>query len=243
MSKKYINVVATVDLTDGSGEILYVNPVRPEGGMDASVFFARGSSNATSRAIADESGAIPSAANFELCFYDAKGAELKRIQPDIGVSQCAVQRIDDVETDSEVPMATATPRSGIINAFVPYLEGMKAVALLYHDKEISRFQGGVAVATSAGKGLAFGEAADGAPHRRSMRPAEVTVPDPGVTFTVQVKPEGKEAWQTIAVGRERPDAQFDRNQFPGAKSARVRILRTTGFDDEVFLEEDVKLEF
>ena len=66
-------------------------------------------------------------------------------------------------------------------------------------------------------------------------------PVSGVTYSVQVKPDNKETWDTIAVGRPTPQVDVDRNQFAGAKSATVRVLRTTGFDEDVIAEDKIDL--
>jgi hypothetical protein len=63
----------------------------------------------------------------------------------------------------------------------------------------------------------------------------------GVTYTVQVRPEGSEAWRTITVGRDTPETEIDRNQFPGSRHVDVRVLRTTGFDENVVAEQKFDL--
>lgn len=43
------------------------------------------------------------------------------------------------------------------------------------------------------------------------------------------------------MSRLTPEVDIDRNQFAGAKRAEVRVLRTTGFDEEIIAEDTVDL--
>ncbi|MCF2134490.1 MULTISPECIES: hypothetical protein [Burkholderiaceae] len=45
------------------------------------------------------------------------------------------------------------------------------------------------------------------------------------------------------MGRETPHAEIDRNQFPGVNAVKVRVLRSTGFEDELFSEQEVDLNY
>ena len=67
-------------------------------------------------------------------------------------------------------------------------------------------------------------------------------PVAGVTYSVQVRPDNKSTWDTIAVSRPTPEVDVDRNQFAGANRAEVRVLRTTGFD-EVIAEDTVDFKY
>ena len=58
-----------------------------------------------------------------------------------------------------------------------------------------------------------------------------------------MRPAGEQTWQTIAVGRRTPEVVIDRNQFPGAESAKVRVLRSTGFEDSIVAEDEIDLRF
>ena len=139
-------------------------------------------------------------------------------------------------------MADKTPlASALVNEFVRYVPGMTTVVLLYDGMEKDRFESGFPNPPAAGMGLEFPGAA--LTHRRTLKATTTMAPQTGVSYTVQVKLEGTKNWQTIAASIKTPDVQLDRNQFPGAKRARVRVLRSTGFDSEVFVEEDVRLDF
>ena len=94
---------------------------------------------------------------------------------------------------------------------------------------------------SATRFLTMGAAPPDNQHRRTLSSAGTAPAENGISYTVQVLPEGASAWQTIAVGRQTPAVEFDRNQFPGSRTAQVRILRSTGFEDEVFAQEEINL--
>ena len=117
--------------------------------------------------------------------------------------------------------------------FVPVTKRLKTVRLYVDGTEVARYEAG---ASPPPRRMSLGSRDAKAPNRLSMR-AEVA-PTPGVSYTVQVRPEGDERWQTIGAGLERPDAtNVDINQFPGAKRLDIRVLQTDGFSsEEVFRE-------
>ncbi len=134
---------------------------------------------------------------------------------------------------------------GLVQADLPRIPEMKSVRLLLRGKEISRYEGGPKLPEFGGAailGLALGGTT--AANRRQLKVNELagTQPIDGVTFSVQVRPDNKDTWDTIAVSRPTPDVEVDRNQFPGAKRATIRVLRTTGFDEDVIAEDTVDLE-
>jgi hypothetical protein len=131
---------------------------------------------------------------------------------------------------------------GLIQADLPQTPDMKSVSLLFHDKEVSRYEGGQpASAAGAAFGLALGRGPS--TNRQQLKISELAglQPAAGVTYSVQVKPDSGGPWNTIAVGRPTPELEFDRNQFAGAKIATVRVLRTTGFDEDVIAQDTVDL--
>lgn len=132
---------------------------------------------------------------------------------------------------------------GLVQADIPRQTGMKSVSLLVNGKEVSRYAAGVFSAIPEAANLGLASATEVAPHRRRLtlvQAAELQ-PTTGVTYSVQVKPDTGGPWNTIAVGRPTPSVEIDRNQFAGARKAEVRILRTTGFDEEVVAQEIVDL--
>ena len=74
-----------------------------------------------------------------------------------------------------------------------------------------------------------------APHRMLIESA--ALPTPGVTYSVQAKPDSSATWMTLAVGLDAPTSEVNINQFPGAKSIDVRVLRTDGFTETEVLRE------
>jgi hypothetical protein len=131
---------------------------------------------------------------------------------------------------------------GLIQADLPQTPDMKSVSLLFNGKEVSRYEGGQpAPAPAAASGL---ELAPGAStNRQRLKISELAGLEPaaGVTYSVQVKPDTGGPWNTIAVGRPTPEVDLDRNQFAGAKNATVRVLRTTGFNEDIIAEDTVDL--
>ncbi len=132
---------------------------------------------------------------------------------------------------------------GLIQADLPRLPGMNSVLLMVNDKVVSRYDAATPPPVSQARGLTLADAAPDAPHRRqlTLRQTAGLQPTAGVTYTVQVKPDTGGHWNTIAVGRPTPNVEIDRNQFAGAKKAEVRVLRTTGFDEQVIVHETVDL--
>jgi hypothetical protein len=134
---------------------------------------------------------------------------------------------------------------------------MKVVRLWINGQEVSKYEAGAppaagAPAAAVGAGgmapggadasLALEAAGADRPHRRQLRMGAGSQPRRGVTYTVQVKPEGSDAWHTISVGRDTPETEIDRNQFPGSRKVDVRVLQTTGFDERVMAEKKFDLE-
>jgi hypothetical protein len=218
-SGKFVHVVGSIDLAVGTGKILYVNP-------------STVSTKPTVEESAPAAGAGPApSAEFELVVEDANGAELKRIRPAILLP-----------TDSET-----TPTTALIDENIPFIDGMKRLVLVHHGAQVDAYEAGEPIPAGAGPvsdmNLGMGAAPPGHPEKRDITFDGIGGPEPGVSYTVQVKPAGHSAWQTIAVGRSMPAFQLDRNQFPGADRASVRVLRTTGFEDQVIAEDEVDLGF
>lgn len=167
-------------------------------------------------------------ANVELVVEDGQGTELHREPVVVRRSSCEGETRGDV---------------GLIQADLPYQAGMKALALMVDGREVSRYVAGDPPAAPAPVTLGLEALAGAAPHHQALTldQAAGLQPAPGVTYSVQVKPDTGGPWNTVAVGRSTPTVDIDRNQFAGAKKAEVRVLRTTGFDEEVIAQETVNL--
>jgi hypothetical protein len=213
--RKQIHVVGSIDTKDGGGRILYVNPTTaPAPPTDTAA------------------GPTPQPApgtGVELVIEDAKGNELQRVRP-------AVLRPSD-PGDSTACL--------IDHQIVPS-EGMAKLKLLYDGTVVDTFKAGApppAQAPEAGPAEISMGAFPGDPAKPKLDLDQFAEPEAGVSYTVQVRPEGGELWQTVAVGRPTPNVVIDANQFPGAQNATVRVLRSTGFDDAVVAEGDVDLSY
>lgn len=164
----------------------------------------------------------------ELLVEDAHGVALHREAVIVRRSSCEGGARGDV---------------GLVQADLPYQAGMKSLALLVNGKEVSRYDAGGPAAPPTPVSLGLEAMAGAAPHRLrlTLDQAAGLQPSAGVTYTVQVKPDTGGSWNTIAVGRPTPTVDIDRNQFAGARKAEVRVLRTTGFDEEVIVQETLDL--
>ena len=213
---RFVNIVASVDRSKGSGRILYVTPVSLA--TTADIGAAGGPPRPT-----------PFDA-FELSLQDAAGHELRRVQPTIQIATC----------DEGIP------ETALVNQDLPWEPGMQKIVLLHKGVEVARFGAGRPLAGGAAPGAGMGPMVAGPPdlakpHRLPLRaPARVDTEE-GITYTIQVRPQGKNAWEAIAVGQRTPSVVVDRNQFPGVVSATVRVLRSTGFEDEVVAEQEIDL--
>jgi hypothetical protein len=165
----------------------------------------------------------------ELAAYDSNGKEIYREPVVVRRSSNEPNRPNDV---------------GLIQADLPRMPDMKSVRLLLKGQEISRYDGGPKPpGAAAGETFGLALAGSAAANRRPLKIDELAglQPAAGVTYSVQVKPDNKETWDTIAVSRPTPDVDVDRNQFAGAKRATIRVLRTTGFDEDVIAEDTIDL--
>lgn len=120
---------------------------------------------------------------------------------------------------------------------------MRSIVLLVDGKEVSRFDAGMSTAPMQDTLMGLEMSAGPSPNRQmlTLTQAQGLQPTPGVTYSVQVKPDTGKHWSTIAVGRPTPKVEIDRNQFAGAKKAEVRVLRTNGFDESVIAHDVVNL--
>jgi hypothetical protein len=188
----FAHVVGTFDLTQKTGTIDYVTPVRTA--VDSSD-------------VQDE------------------GIHL------IGQNEAGKQLFDQVvnpQRNSCAPNAQA----GTFEEFVPVTPDLRSIILRIGGSIAAEFSRGNPAAPGA---IAFGASSPDAPHKLALDNPAGPAPAPGVTYTVQAKADQDRNWQTLAVGLPTPTMELDVNQFPGAKSVNVRVLRTDGFSEtEVF---------
>lgn len=160
--------------------------------------------------------------DFELVVHDAAGNVLQRVRPVVRVPASA-------PTSGRMPPNT----HGLIQEDLEHLPGMADVALHYKGQEVARYSAGKSGVASAGPTPSASP---------SAASAGAAAAEPGVSYTVLVKRDDEQHWHSIAVGKSRPDFKLDRNQFPGAQKVAVKVLRTTGFEQEVLSEEYVALD-
>ena len=173
-------------------------------------------------------GALPDS-DVELVARDAAGTELARTS--------VVVRRSSPEPDQSNAV-------GLIQADIPVQADMQSIALVFKGNEVDRYTSGAPLpptAGTAGLGLAPGDGVADQESRLSLDDLDKIQPAAGITYTVQVKPEAGGQWNTIAVGRSTPNVKIDGNQFPGSKTAVVKVIRTTGFEEATVAEGTVKL--
>jgi hypothetical protein len=196
----FVNVVASINRVQATGKILYVNPASVTTVPDAGP---------------GGGAAAPTAFDaFALSVRDVADQELLRMRPTVQISRC----------EGELP------ETALVHHDLPLEPGMKTIVLLHHDREIDRFEAGPAPVGAGVAGgmspLELGASPLQKPHKLPLNVSGAAPPQPGVSYTIQVRPQGDGAWQTIAVGRPQPTVLVDRNQFPGVSTATVRVLRT-----------------
>lgn len=217
---RFVHIVGSVDVHTGAGEFLYVNPTT-----------AAAASTQPAAGAAPPSGGPPSGTGFELVVQAVSGQELQRLRPAI-----------------LLPSDHEAPKVGLIDQSIPHIEGMARLVLLYNGSPVDTYEAGSPQAPSEPalaqpQELAIGAGPPGHPDKRSVSLQNPIQPEPGISYTVQVRPAGEKVWNTIAVGQQSPRVVLDRNQFPGTERATVRVLRSTGFEDRVIAEHEMDLRF
>lgn len=142
------------------------------------------------------------------------------------------------ETLFDLAVNPLTPSCGVVGdqrsfeEYVPVAPELVTVRLYIDGKPAADYAPGSP--KRRGK-LAMGSLSEGG-HRLSIE-GDV-VEEPGVTYVLQVRPEGDKRWHTMAAGLPRPDvAAVDINQFPGATALDVRVLRNNGLETTEVLNE------
>ena len=204
-----VHVIASVNMTDKTGEILYVNPSNVK------------SSSAAYAGMPSEDVA--------LVMYDAAGVEIGRVAPEVRFEACTSDH-DEHE------------KIGLIQQDVELAPGLARIDLLLNGQELDRFVPAPATAAAAvGAAMGLGQPTPGREHIRAFG-AEGVEPDTGVTYLIQAKPDTAQGWQTLSVGQKSPKFSIDKNQFPGAKSVKVRVIQHAGFERRTVDEREISLE-
>lgn len=138
----------------------------------------------------------------------------------------------DLAVNPLTPSCGVTGDKRSFEEYVPVTQDLATVRLVIDGHEADDYAPG----SPEPRGhVEFAPAGEGA-HRIPLGgdvPAE-----PGVSYVVQVRPEGDKRWHTMAAGLPRPDiAAVDLNQFPGTSALDVRVLRNNGLETTEMLNE------
>jgi hypothetical protein len=189
----FISVVATVNLTDRTGEILYVNPV--------------------SRALAPAAAADVN--DVEIRVLDATGQTLQVYPAPVKLNACADAGQDEV---------------GIVDAVIPAHPGARQLELVLDGQVLDTYRAGEAPPEVSN--LRRDDVTESAFSFAWDAPVEESVTS-NLTYNVQVSTDDGQTWQTVSVGRTRPDATIDRSQFEPGTRVTVRVVATDGFTNTV----------
>ena len=166
--------------------------------------------------------------NVLLVGADVEKRELFRVAPVLRLAYCH-------PGDKGLP--------ALIQEDLEYVQKLRTIALLFKGKEVHKFTAGPgrpAAAAAAGMTLGMSTPDVNKPHRRKVQAPGYDEAD-GVSYTVQVLPEGEKVWQTVSVGSRTPQVEVDANQFAGARKATLRVIRSTGIDEEIVAEKPIDL--
>ncbi|NOQ65579.1 MAG: hypothetical protein GQ582_13795 [Methyloprofundus sp.] len=131
---------------------------------------------------------------------------------------------------------------GLIQLDIPYMDGMEVIKLVFDGKVLASYQRQSPDISSSHVGrLGFSPALVSVT-KRSLTGLENIIEQKGVTYTIQVKTAEFKHWHVIAVGLNLPKVKIDRNQFPNETTVDIKVIKTTGFDDEVIAESHLSFE-
>jgi len=191
---------------------------------------------------------------------DNKTGSIRYVQPVPAAFQAAAagqyqatlivkDRSGQILSETKVPLslescsdAGGEPRIGILNAVVPSAPDAAQVELWFEDRKVDTFSAGPVPTSVANirRLPALGATAPTAAAEIAWDSAEAS--DPGVTYTVQVRPDPRNSWQTIAVGRPTPEVSIDASQYPPKQRLQVRVIATNGFTTTDVTESEIELD-
>ena len=122
--------------------------------------------------------------------------------------------------------------SGTFEEFVPVTPALRTVKLMVGTTIAAQYKRGL---DSAGPPVTVAGLNLSSPYKLQI--SSDALPAPGVTYSVQAKPDTSSSWMTLAVGLDAPNSEVNINQFPGANKIEVRVLRTDGFTETEVLRE------
>lgn len=122
---------------------------------------------------------------------------------------------------------------GLVQETLPRVEGMAEIVLKLGDLVLDRFAAARPPGFLARIRNNFSELAGLGPPRADE--------DTGGNYTVQVRENEDEPWQTIATNQSTPLTRVDPEQFPGKSHLTVRVLALEGFEWKTVREREVDL--
>lgn len=155
---------------------------------------------------------------------DADGRELLRLHPEVRLDSCH---------DADDPLL------GLIQQDVGVVPGMRSIDLQIGDKVVDTFVAGRPVAAAVPE-FGLGPESAEAEHRRTFGAGPIPK-ERGVSYVIQAKPDNASTWSTLAVGQDRPNVTIDKNQFPGATELEVKVIRSTGFSEDIIETQTIPL--
>lgn len=175
----------------------------------------------------EQAGAMPGDEQVRLVLKNAAGKEIGRVRPELRFEAC-----DDEET----------PHRALIQQDVEMISGLAEVDLEFQGKTVDTFrpEQALPVDQQFRETANYGLPLPGSPDKLSLGTPKI-IPQAGVSYMVQAKPDNSEKWQTLSVGMPTPDFVVDKNQFPGASSLEVRVTQNAGFHSHTVDQRKIKI--
>jgi hypothetical protein len=148
-------------------------------------------------------------------------------------------KLFDVQVNPQRNSCAPHAEQGTFEEYLPVTPELAVIRLTIRGDTVARFTRGTKPSVAAGA-LALGPPDPSRPNRLPLVATAEHAATPGVTYTVQAMAEGASSWQTLALGLKSPTTHVDVNQFPGAKSVRIRVLQSDGFSESQIFEETKK---
>lgn len=209
-SGSFINIVATVNLTRGTGQIKYVNPV-------ANILLP----------------APDDASRVSLRVRTADGQLLQEYPAVVKLNTCIEPGRDEKGVvDMAIPYQ---PEARVLELVLDgnILDTYRAAAPPPEIGNIRRQPSDAALTDAGDAGAASDLVSFQWDVAGGSADALTDAASSNISYNVQVSDDGGNTWQTVAVGRKTPDATIDRTQFPDASHIIVRVIATNGFDNSV----------
>lgn len=123
--------------------------------------------------------------------------------------------------------------AGVLDAVIAIPADAKALELVLEGRVVDTYQAAAAPsdAPTLRRSGVTGDAVTMEYDAPESDAADATAEN--VSYNIQVSTDDGQTWQTVAVGRRRPDVNIDRNQFPAGSRVTVRLLASDGFSNRV----------